>query len=184
MAQLIRHFTNGVEQAFTLYDAADAAGGAQKSALIANVDGIDRYVALTETNTRLGLVFGKKQADDSIKEFYILQKVESSSGGEDISAGTINISFAPNNMPSFTIPAGVNVLAVTPSGADTVYVGVTPGKTYSMYIFQGNAGGSIKNQMFNLNSNVYWVTYDASIDTGSIAYSKEINQKTPTVTDY
>lgn len=72
--KLVRHLSDGTEQEFTLYATVDEAGGADKSFCI-NVAGTDMFCALTEDDTGLGFMMGKKQADGTIKEMYVATSV-------------------------------------------------------------------------------------------------------------
>ena len=101
--------------------------------------------------------------------------------------GSLGSSSSSATTVTITVPQGVTVLRFI----DT-YIGVTPGKTYtvSKYITQQPWGVGV---LSSASSKYWWLRYvptqDLAIQVASnlvlqFFYSPEINQQTPTVTDY
>lgn len=89
---------------------------------------------------------------------------------------------------AITIPAGVNVVYNgNTSKLFPSYIGVTPGKTYTL-VFKRESGNK---SLYNYSSNATWYYRVRLGSSGSISstdvklsWSPEINKQTPTVTDY
>lgn len=93
---------------------------------------------------------------------------------------------------SFTVPAGVKVIAVLEEGYFICYVGVTPGKTYTL---KNDPYGGVETESYGntLIGGRNWVTTEYSKGEDEdfegdsdfeLTWSESINLKTPEVTDY
>lgn len=102
-------------------------------------------------------------------------------------SGSTTITVHGYNSASFTVPNGVRVVSV-----DGRHVGVTPNKTYSLggwipYIHHSDESGE---PFLQSSSGVYWYGSepedypDKGYAAFGITWSAEINNSTPSVTDY
>lgn len=116
--KLVRHLADDTEQEYALYATADEAGGADRSFVI-NVDGTDKYVALTEADTGLGLHYVKKLSDGTMKDMFVSKtKVNTYTVTITQSANqTITVNDGTtDHTETFTAPEGTKLTAtITPA---------------------------------------------------------------------
>ena len=93
-------------------------------------------------------------------------------------------------MESFTVPSGIHVIEIN-SDLGSIYVGVTPNTTHSLFIDVNQAGAGHYDITIGCTShNKTYITDRILSEEGApsnlmfINWSPEINKKTPTVTDY
>lgn len=85
------------------------------------------------------------------------------------------------NYVTFTVPSGITVVQLT-GESDTVYVGVTPKKTYSVAYADWTKQ---RNMMrYHFYSTFSKTPCEWGYKCTTISWSPEINKQTPTVTDY
>ena len=125
--------------------------------------------------------------------------VKKSDGGvyqvrkEAISTGSSSITVG--NTLKFTVPTGITIIeirGVVEGNTQTdhiQYVGVTPGKTYSLL-------ARIKppdyppippkmSMLVNIDNNTIWAgLVEVAVDSFTLSWSSEINKQTPNVKDY
>ena len=112
---------------------------------------------------------------------------------EAISTGSASITVA--STLKFTVPSGITIIeirGVVDGNTQTdhiQYVGVTPGKTYSLYarIKPPDAPPipPAMSMLVNTDNNTIWAGLVAIIvDSFTISWSSEINKQTPNVKDY
>lgn len=109
-------------------------------------------------------------------------------------------SFTTSTVPfTFTVPYGITVLKVVNSSMNSnniVYIGVTPGKQYTLKMVYGSrvpsdisptftlfAFGTYDQKMTFIRDKVWFHSYFFENNL-TISYSPEINKQTPTVKDY
>lgn len=94
---------------------------------------------------------------------------------------------------TFTVPSGINVIAIYIDALDdVVYVGVTPNTTHSIYMDMTQRGHFRWNiQVMCSSHNKTYVSRNVTTDDGEapsvimrISWSSEINKHAPNVTDY
>ena len=125
--------------------------------------------------------------------------VKKSDGGvfqvkkEAISTGSASITV--KNLLKFTVPTGITIIeirGVVDGNTQTdhiQYVGVTPGKTYSLYARikppTDYPTTPLMSMLINNDNNTIWAgLVEVIVDSFTISWSSEINKQTPNVKDY
>lgn len=164
--------TGGTEETCDIYTTPEEVGGSPYLAL--EVDGTKGYVKLGST-TDANATHLRVEKNGTT---YAAWKKNVPTGGTTVVGEG-----------SFTVPSGVHVIEIS-SSLGSVYVGVTPNTTHSLYIdlrkinlvlCKITIGCTSHNKVYKADI----IACEEGVnDTMFINWSPEIDKKTPTVTDY
>ena len=174
--------TGGTEETVTLYNSTD---DCKAPYLSFSVDGANAYAKLGETTDDNATSLRVYRASD--KATYAVLKTAA------VKVTDGNFVITSGSKVSFTVPAGVKVIAVLEDGLFLCsYVGVTPGKTYTLknVPYGGVEMDTYGNELIGGRSWVMTENYKAEDEdfggdsSFKLIWSPEINAQTPAVTDY